>query len=93
MLAMASALIVGAAIATWPARASAQQISPSAAYACDFENNYCDFEEQSKVINAASDILVAAFGDAGKHARSAVGLAELPHGIPVEINGEFELRS
>ncbi len=44
-----------------------------------------DFIEQSKVINAASDILVTAYGDAGKHARSAVGMSSLPMGISVEI--------
>jgi enamine deaminase RidA (YjgF/YER057c/UK114 family) len=45
-----------------------------------------DFKEQSLVINAASDILVAAFGEKiGKHARSAVGMAALPGGISVEI--------
>ena len=44
-----------------------------------------DFIEQSKVINAASDLLVAGFGDSGKHARSAVGMSSLPMGISVEI--------
>ena len=44
-----------------------------------------DFVDQSKVINAASDLLVAAFGDDGKHARSAVGMSSLPMGISVEI--------
>jgi enamine deaminase RidA (YjgF/YER057c/UK114 family) len=44
------------------------------------------FDQQPAVINGASDLLVQAFGEArGKHARSAVGLAELPFGIPVEI--------
>ncbi|TMC78171.1 MAG: RidA family protein [Chloroflexi bacterium] len=51
-----------------------------------------DFEEQSKVINAASDILVAAFGDAGKHARSAVGMSSLPFRISVEIEMVVEVR-
>ena len=44
-----------------------------------------DFTEQPKVINGASDLLVAAFGEAGKHARSAVGMGSLPLGISVEI--------
>ena len=44
-----------------------------------------DFTDQPKVINGASDLLVAAFGDAGRHARSAVGMGSLPLGISVEI--------
>src|SRR6266436_5765953 len=44
------------------------------------------FGEQPQVINGFSDLMVEVFGEAiGKHARSAVGLAELPRGIPVEI--------
>ena len=43
------------------------------------------FTQQPQVIDAASDLLVVAFGDAGRHARSAVGVAELPRGVPVEI--------
>lgn len=44
-----------------------------------------DFTDQPKVINGASDLLVAAFGDKGRHARSAVGMSSLPLGISVEI--------
>ncbi len=44
-----------------------------------------DFTEQSQVINAASDLLVVGFGEKGKHARSAVGMASLPLAISVEI--------
>jgi enamine deaminase RidA (YjgF/YER057c/UK114 family) len=43
------------------------------------------FAQQPQVIDAASSLLVLAFGDAGRHARSAVGVAELPRGVPVEI--------
>lgn len=43
------------------------------------------FAEQPKVIDGASDLLVEIFGDAGRHARSAVGLGALPMGICVEI--------
>lgn len=43
------------------------------------------FIQQPQVIDAASNLLVVAFGDAGRHARSAVGVAELPRGVPVEI--------
>jgi enamine deaminase RidA (YjgF/YER057c/UK114 family) len=44
-----------------------------------------DFTDQPKVINGASDLLVAAFGEAGRHARSAVGMSSLPFDISVEI--------
>ena len=50
-----------------------------------------DFIEMSKVINAASDLLVAGYGDAGKHARSAVGMSSLPMGISVEIEMVVEV--
>ena len=43
------------------------------------------FTQQPQVIDAASSLLVEAFGDAGRHARSAIGVAELPRGVPVEI--------
>jgi enamine deaminase RidA (YjgF/YER057c/UK114 family) len=43
------------------------------------------FTDQPKVINGASELIVAAFGEAGKHARSAVGVAELPMGAPTEV--------
>ena len=44
-----------------------------------------DFNGQPKVINGASDLLGEVFGEAGLHARSAVGVAELPLGAPVEV--------
>ena len=43
------------------------------------------FTQQPQVIDAASQLLVHALGEAGRHARSAVGVAELPRGVPVEI--------
>jgi enamine deaminase RidA (YjgF/YER057c/UK114 family) len=43
------------------------------------------FDQTPAVINGCSDLLVEVFGDAGRHARSAVGLAELPFGIAVEV--------
>jgi enamine deaminase RidA (YjgF/YER057c/UK114 family) len=43
------------------------------------------FVDQPKVIDGFSNLMVEVFGDAGRHARSAVGMAELPFGIPVEI--------
>ncbi len=50
-----------------------------------FVNCTPDFPHQPKVINGASDLLVALFGDRGRHARSAVGTNQLPLGIAVEI--------
>jgi enamine deaminase RidA (YjgF/YER057c/UK114 family) len=50
-----------------------------------------DFQEQHLVGNGASDLLVAAFGDKGKHARSAVGMAVLPLNAPVEVEAIAEL--
>lgn len=50
------------------------------------------FDRMPQIIDGASDFFYELFGpSAGKHARTAVGMAELPHGIPVEINGEFEV--
>ncbi len=57
-----------------------------------FVNSTADFIDQPKVINGASDFLVAALGDAGRHARSAVSAASLPLGVAVEIEGVFEIR-
>lgn len=57
-----------------------------------FVNSIADFIDQPKVINGASDFLVAALGDAGRHARSAVSAASLPLGVAVEIEGVFEIR-
>jgi enamine deaminase RidA (YjgF/YER057c/UK114 family) len=52
------------------------------------------FDRMPQVIDGASDFFYELLGpEFGQHARSAVGLAELPHGIPVEINGEFELHA
>jgi len=44
-----------------------------------------DFEDHPKVVNGCSDLFVEIFGEAGRHARSAVGMSSLPAGIPVEI--------
>jgi enamine deaminase RidA (YjgF/YER057c/UK114 family) len=44
-----------------------------------------EFTEHPQVINGCSDLFVEVFGEAGKHARSAVGMGSLPMGIPVEI--------
>jgi enamine deaminase RidA (YjgF/YER057c/UK114 family) len=55
-------------------------------------NSADGFGEQPKVINGFSDLMVEVFGESvGKHARSAVGMAELPMGIPVEIEMILEV--
>lgn len=56
-----------------------------------FVNGTEDFVDQPQVINGASDLIVEVFGDAGRHARSAVGMASLPFGVAVEVEGVFEL--
>jgi enamine deaminase RidA (YjgF/YER057c/UK114 family) len=50
-----------------------------------------DFKDQPKVMNGASDLLVELFGEAGRHARSAVGMQALPNQIPVEIEMILEV--
>ncbi|MFQ5521383.1 MAG: RidA family protein [Candidatus Methylomirabilia bacterium] len=49
------------------------------------------FGDQPKVMNGFSDLMVEVFGETGRHARSAVGMAELPMGIPVEIEMILEV--
>jgi enamine deaminase RidA (YjgF/YER057c/UK114 family) len=50
-----------------------------------------EFKDPPKVINGASDLLVEIFGDAGRHARSAVGMQSLPNGIVVEVEMILEV--
>jgi len=50
------------------------------------------FTEQHLVANGASDLLAAVFGEAGRHARSAVGVASLPLDAPVEIEAIIECK-
>ena len=56
-----------------------------------FVNCTPDFEQHPAVINGASDLMVEVFGEAGRHARFAVGSNALPFDVPVEIAGVFEL--
>jgi enamine deaminase RidA (YjgF/YER057c/UK114 family) len=51
------------------------------------------FKRQPEVINGASDLLVELFGDSGRHARSAVGMAALPGGISVELEMVIQVQS
>jgi enamine deaminase RidA (YjgF/YER057c/UK114 family) len=57
-----------------------------------FVNAVPEFGDHPKVVNGASDLVVKLFGDAGRHARSAVGMGSLPFGVAVEVEGVFEIR-
>jgi len=50
------------------------------------------FTDQPVVVNGASELLAAVFGEAGRHARSAVGVAELPRNTPVEVEAIIEVQ-
>ncbi|KFE34807.1 RidA family protein [Thioclava atlantica] len=56
-----------------------------------FVNSTAEFTDQPKVVNGCSDLMVEVFGDAGRHARSAVSAASLPLGVAVEIEAIFEV--
>ena len=57
-------------------------------------NSAPGFQRQPSVINGFSDLILELYGpERGAHSRSAVGMAELPFGIPVEIEGEVEVRA
>ncbi|MES1972727.1 MAG: RidA family protein [Pseudomonadota bacterium] len=58
-----------------------------------FVNSAVDFTDQPKVANGASDLMVALFGEAGRHARSAVGVAVLPLGAAVEVDAIVQIAS
>jgi enamine deaminase RidA (YjgF/YER057c/UK114 family) len=57
-----------------------------------FVNAAPEFRDQPQVVNGASDLMVAVFGDAGRHARTAVGVGSLPGGAAVEVDAIFEVR-
>jgi enamine deaminase RidA (YjgF/YER057c/UK114 family) len=56
-----------------------------------FVNATPEFSEHPEVINGCSDLMVQVFGEAGRHARAAVGAGSLPRGVQVEIEGVFEV--
>lgn len=56
-----------------------------------FVNCAPEFTEMPQVVNGASDLMVAVFGDAGKHARAAVGVSSLPLGVAAEVEAMFEI--
>ncbi|HWU96244.1 MAG TPA: RidA family protein [Sphingomonas sp.] len=57
-----------------------------------FVNSSADFTDQPKVANGASELMQALFGDAGRHARSAVGVPALPLGVAVEVDAVVQIR-
>lgn len=56
-----------------------------------FVNCTPEFTDMPQVVNGASDLMVQVFGDTGKHARAAVGVASLPLGVAVEVEAMFEI--
>jgi len=58
-----------------------------------FVNSTPDFVDTSTVANGASDLFMQVFGDCGRHARSAIGMATLPRGVAVEVEAIAELKS
>lgn len=56
-----------------------------------FVNSAPDFPDHPAVVNGASDLMVEVFGDRGRHARSAVGVANLPFNVAVEVEAVFEI--
>lgn len=57
-----------------------------------FINSTADFNDQPKVANGASELMLEVFGEAGKHARSAVGVPSLPLGVAVEVDAIVAVR-
>jgi enamine deaminase RidA (YjgF/YER057c/UK114 family) len=100
---------VGAEVTAEEARALARQCALNALAAVDalvgldrvtrvvkvvgFVASAAGFTGQPGVINGASELFAEVFGSAGQHARSAVGVAELPLGAPVEVEAIFEVAS
>ncbi|MFM7620143.1 MAG: RidA family protein [Alphaproteobacteria bacterium] len=57
-----------------------------------FVNGDADFKDHPAVANGASDLIAEVFGDAGKHARAAVGSGSLPFGVAVEVDAIFTIK-
>jgi enamine deaminase RidA (YjgF/YER057c/UK114 family) len=57
-----------------------------------FVNATPDYDKHPEVANGASDLIAAVFGEAGKHARAAVGMGSLPRGVAVEVDALFEIQ-
>jgi len=58
-----------------------------------FVNSTAEFIDQPKIANGASELMVAVFGEAGRHARAAVGVPSLPLGVAVEIDAIVAVRA
>jgi len=58
-----------------------------------FVNSVSEFTDQPKVANGASELMQDVFGEAGRHARSAVGVAVLPLGVAVEVDAIVAVRA
>ena len=58
-----------------------------------FVNSTAEFTEHPKVANGASELMVEVFGEAGKHARAAVGVAALPLGVAVEVDAVVAIKA
>jgi enamine deaminase RidA (YjgF/YER057c/UK114 family) len=58
---------------------------------CGYVNSVAGYIDGPKVMNGASDLMVAAFGDKGKHSRTTVGVAALPQNAAIEVDGIFEV--
>jgi enamine deaminase RidA (YjgF/YER057c/UK114 family) len=56
-----------------------------------FVNSTAEFTSQPAVANGASEIMITAFGEKGHHARSAIGVSQLPFGVAVEVEAIFEI--
>ena len=54
-------------------------------------NSAPGFEQQAQVLNGFSDLMIEVFGEAGRHARTAVGVAELPRGIAIDVEAVIEV--
>lgn len=86
----------GAAIAVLNALAAAAQVAGGVdnitrvVRVCVFVSSSLGFHDQPQVANGASDLLTTIFGETGRHARSAVGVAELPLNAPVEVELHVE---
>lgn len=58
-----------------------------------FVQSTAGFKDHAAVVNGASELIVHAFGEKGRHARAAVGCSSLPLGVPVEVEAIFEIES
>lgn len=89
----AAAAAAGLSILAQVAAATGGQVSAvrGVQRLCVFIAATPEFTQHPEVANAASDLMVAVFGESGRHARSALGVASLPRGAAVEIEAVFEM--